>query len=237
MIKEEMQAIITTEYFIAEIIAILLIMLVFGIAKIITKRILGSTYNKVTDIESKILKEKPVNDKNVFKYYRKITIFDDTSIMGSIILVYLLVCIPVYISEGLRMVIFFIMITIPLFPIAILISLKRVIRYNKYLTRSILVEGRILEGAKMNVMGRNAKIEVWYEFVDTYGREHKCRQAVKRFVTGVPYNKQLEEWQRLYYPGKKVNILVNAYETNLSYLPMREDYCKEYHKFYSMELN
>ncbi|MBR1599272.1 MAG: hypothetical protein IJ661_10255 [Lachnospiraceae bacterium] len=236
MIISEMLLVKTKDYFIIELSAIVLLLLVIGIAKIISAKILGDAYKTVSDIESRILKEKPINDKDVLKHYRKITIFSDTAIMGAIILVYLFVCVPVYLSQGIRLVIFFIMLTIPLLPIAIIISLKRVRKYNKYFARSILVEGKITEGAKVNAIGRSAKIEVWYEFIDIYGREHKCRQMVNRFLFQLPYRKQIEKWEKLYYSGKRVNILVNAYETNMSYLPMREDYCKEYGKLYSLDL-
>ena len=236
MIIKEIQSFITKDYIIIELSFIILILLVFGIAKIISAKILGDAYKTVSDIESRILKENPINDKDVLKHYRKITIFSDTAIVGAIILVYLFVCIPVYLSQGIRLVMFFIMITIPLLPIAIIISLKRVRKYNKFLARSILVEGKITEGAKVNTIGRSAKIEVWYEFFDGYGREHKCRQRVSRFLFQLSYRKQIEKWEKLYYSGKRVNILVNAYETNMSYLPMREDYCKEYGKLYSLDL-
>ncbi|MBR1599280.1 MAG: hypothetical protein IJ661_10295 [Lachnospiraceae bacterium] len=237
MHNEKIQWFITKDYFIIELSFIVLILLAFGIAKIISTKILGDAYKTVSDIESRILKEKPINDKDVLKHYRKITVFSDTLIIDTIIFTYLLIGVPTYFIKGIEYVCLFVILTIPLLPIGIIISLGRVKKYNKYLARSILVEGKIIEKAKMVDTGRYTNVEVWYEFVDIYGREHKCRQAVERFFFELPYKKQIEKWEKLYYSGKRVNILVNAYETNMSYLPMREDYCKEYGKLYSLDLD
>ena len=55
MIISEMLLVKTKDYFIIELSAIVLLLLVIGIAKIISAKILGDAYKTVSDIESRIL--------------------------------------------------------------------------------------------------------------------------------------------------------------------------------------
>ena len=215
------------DYIIIEIICIAFLLICFGISELISRKTLGGIYNMVNDIETTLLKNKPINDKRVNRHYKKITIFSDAVIMSALLFVYLFVCIPLYIEQGVDMVVFFIMYTVPVLIGAVIFSGKHVRSYNKYLQRSILIEGTITE-VYAGFIENGFQIAADYVFTDPNGKEHKCTQAVIMFMFGFPYGRQFEKWKKLYYPGKKVNILVNAYEYNLSYLPMREDYSKAY---------
>ena len=208
-----------------------IVLFCMGISGWIIREGYDEIYNPDNDYVRALLRKKPIHDKRVYQYYKKVTTFSDAIVVGWSLFVYFIVMISYVLSNKEQSIYFCVMYTAMIPMGVVLFSRRRVRRYNQYLERSILMEGTITEvwpKAEYNLNG--LQIEADYVFTDPDGKEHNCTEVVEMFLLGFPYQRQFEKWKKLYYPGKRVHILVNAYEYKLSYLPMQEDYCRAYKK-------
>lgn len=171
--------------------------------------------------------------------YRKIGPFSDHYSFVPLFLMNSISAIIVVYNEPNKEYIFFLSIISIIFMFGYLYCGKRIIKYNKFISNSLLVRGEILETVwsnEINVYGR-ATVAAKYKYIDPVGKVHINIAIVHMFPWETPYLKQLNKWRLLYYLGKEISVLIEKNDFNISYLPMREDYCRKYKKVYSLDLN
>jgi hypothetical protein len=117
-------------------------------------------------------------------------------------------------------------------------SIIKVKKYNQFLNNSIVVEGYVVDikFVEAKQYGR-AKVIVKYKYTDSLGIYYHKEEEVFMFQWETPYSRQILKWKKLYYSDKKIMVLVKENDYSISYLPLREDYCKEYKKTMSVDFS
>lgn len=176
-----------------------------------------------------------INNKKTTNIYKRANLFWDTYtfvpiFIINLILVYFLI-IKNFKTEFL--IIFFVL--FPFLLYGYIRSIIKIKKYNMFINNSSIVDGYIEEIIFINIeqYGR-AKVDVKYKYTDPFGVDRFKEEEVYLFPWETPYSRQMIKWKQLYYKSKKISILIKNNDYNVSYLPMREDYCKMYKKLMSI---
>lgn len=181
------------------------------------------------------------NNKDVLGKYRKISLFSDVIIFVPQLITHIMIAITsviIYICvDNATGIVFFSIFTF-LFIFIYIFCIINVIKYNRFISKSILVEGTVVKPISMRGELRLQSVmvvDVYYQYTDPLGKEHTKKQVVQMFGN-LNFDQQLIKWKFLYNMNHKITVLVDENDYDYSYLPMREEYCKCYHKYYSVDL-
>lgn len=115
---------------------------------------------------------------------------------------------------------------------------KKVKEYNRDMESRVMIKGRVMEDIVFypSAYRRPAYVEIKYEYYDPAGIVH-CSQ--KRVQIGIHFSQKnvFEKWRTLYSKDKKIDILLKYDNYWDSYVPMYENYSKEYLKWYVVHLD
>lgn len=126
----------------------------------------------------------------------------------------------------------------PVFCITYIFCGKKVKNYNKDMESRAMIQGRVTEDIIFYPSGYRmpAYVEIMYEYYDPAGAVHCSQQRVQ---IGIYFSEKnvLEKWRALYSKGKQIDILLKYDNYRDSYVPMYENYSKEYLKWYVVHLD
>ncbi|MDE6435159.1 MAG: hypothetical protein K2L07_13125 [Lachnospiraceae bacterium] len=126
----------------------------------------------------------------------------------------------------------------PIFCMIYFFCGKKVKNYNKDMEFRAMIQGRVIEDIIFypSAYRRPAYVEIMYEYYDPAGALHCSQQRVQ---IGIYFSqkKVLEKWRNLYFKGKQIDILLKYDNYRDSYVPMYENYSKEYLKWYVVHLD
>lgn len=189
--------------------------------------------------ENQVKIRRDKGNKEVLEKYRKISPLSDVIMfvpnqMLQVIMTITSVFIYIYVDNDAGIMLFVLMTTF--YIVMDFYCVMRVIKYNRFISKSILLQGKIVEQVSMHIEQKNVwVVDVWYQYTDPAGKEYKKKQTAQMFGNFY-FEQQLKQWSFLYHKDTKVSVLVNPDDYGNSYLPMREDFCKFFNKYYSVDL-